>query len=53
MFDYKANYKKDKAERDQLTNEHSLWIRLEGKKLTDEQVNFPIISCTNIIRIRK
>ena len=46
MFDYKANYKKDKAERDQLTNEHSLWIRLEGKKLTDEQVNF-LQNCMN------
>lgn len=46
MFDYKANYKKDKAEREQLTNEHSLWIRLEGKKLTDEQVNF-LQNCMN------
>lgn len=46
MFNYKANYEKDKAERDKLTYEHSLWKRLEGEKLTSEQIEF-LQNCMN------
>ena len=40
MFNYKAKYEKDKEEREKLTYGHSLWKRLEGKELTQEQVDF-------------
>lgn len=40
MFNYKANFEKDKAIRDNLTNEHSLWKRLNGQKLNESQINF-------------
>ena len=40
MFNYKANFEKDKAIRDNLTNEHSLWKRLDGQKLNESQINF-------------
>ena len=40
MFDYKANFEKDKAIRDNLTFEHSLWKRIKGQELTDAQVGF-------------
>lgn len=40
MFNYKQNYEKDKAERDKLTYEHSLWKRLEGKPVEGDQIPF-------------
>lgn len=40
MFNYKTNFEKDKAIRDNLTNEHSLWKRLDGQKLNESQINF-------------
>lgn len=40
MFNYKQNFEKDKANRDKLTYEHSLWKRFEGKTLNSEQVGF-------------
>ena len=40
MLNYKANYQKDKAQRDKLTNDHSLWKRFENKELNQDQINF-------------
>lgn len=40
MFNYKANYEKDKAIRDKLTYDHSLWKRFEDKELNDAQIDF-------------
>lgn len=40
MFNYKANFEKDKAIRDNLTFEHSLWKRIKDQELTDAQVGF-------------
>lgn len=40
MFNYKANFEKDKAIRDELTYEHSLWKRIKDQELTDAQIGF-------------
>ena len=40
MGHFKDNYKREKAEMNRLTDENSLWARLEGKALSDAQIAF-------------
>ena len=46
MARFKENYNKEKAEMNRLTNENSLWVRLEGKPLSEEQISF-LQNCMN------
>ena len=46
MARFKENYNKEKAEMNRLTNENSLWVRLKGKPLSEEQISF-LQNCMN------